>query len=148
MPNAGLAALLCAACGSGQARPSTAAAREWRSNARGALVQLQQDIAATALGGRTEAAAARALANTSDLFGLLVAYSDLGGCRKIIVATTAPPPIALSLARPCAHLERAAALFSRATVHSDPAALVSAGREARLAEPQIVSALADLHRRR
>ena len=142
----GLAALTCAACGSGQTK-TTAAAREWRANATGALTQLQQDVAATSVGGTTRADAARALANTSDLFGLLVAYSDLGGCRAMIVATTAPPPIALSLARPCAHLERAAALFTRATIHSDPAALVSAGREARLAQPQIVSALADLHRR-
>ena len=142
----GLAALLCAACGSGQAR-TTAATREWRANATGALAQLQQDIAATALGGTTRADAARALANTSDLFGLLVAYSDLGGCRAMIVATTAPLPVANDLARPCGHLERAAALFTRATVHSDPDALVRAGREARLAQPQLIRALAELRRR-
>jgi hypothetical protein len=136
----GLAALVCAACGSGQARTASAA-REWRANATGALTQLQQDVSATGVGGTTRADAARALANTSDLFGLLVAYSDLGGCRAMIAATTAPPAIAVQLARPCGRLERAAALFSRATVHSDPDALVRAGREARRAEPELVRAL-------
>jgi hypothetical protein len=144
----GLAALVCAACGGGQAGTSTAAAREWRSNALGALTQLQQDVTATSVGGTTRADAAHALADTSDLFGLLVAYSDLGGCRAMIAATTAPPLEAVKLARPCRHLQRAAALFTRATARSDPDALVRAGREARLAEPQLVRALADLHRRR
>jgi len=143
----GLAALLCAACGSGQAK-NAAANREWHANATGALTQLQQDIAATALGGTTRAEAARALANTSDLFGLLVAYSDLGGCGQIIAAVAAPAAIAAELARPCGHLERAAALFSRATVNSDPDALVRAGREARRAEPQLVHALVVARRSR
>jgi hypothetical protein len=136
----GLATLVCVACGSGQARTATAS-REWRANAAGALTQLQQDVSATDLGGTTRADAASALANTSDLYGLLVAYSDLGGCRRMIAATTAPAPVAVQLARPCVHLERAAAYFSRATARSDPDALVRAGREARRAEPELVHAL-------
>jgi hypothetical protein len=141
----GLAALVCAACGSGQATTAPAS-REWRANAAGALTQLQQDVAATDVGGTTRADAAGALADTSDLFGLLVAYSDLGGCRQMIAATTAPAAVASQISRPCAHLERAAALFSRATVRSDPDALVRAGREARRAEPELVHALAVVRR--
>jgi hypothetical protein len=141
-----LAALVCAACGSGQARTGTTA-REWRANATGALTQLQQDVAATGVGGTTRADAAHALKDTSDLFGLVIAYSDLGGCRAMIAATTAPADVALELARPCGHLQRAAALFTRATVTSDPDELVAAGREAERAEPQLVRALALLKRR-
>jgi hypothetical protein len=143
----GLAALVCAGCGSGQAK-TAAATREWRANARGALIQLRQDVAATAVGGTTRADAARALASTSDIFGLLVAYADLGGCRAMIRATTAPLPVAKELARPCGHLERAARLFTRATVRSDPDALVRAGREARRAEPELVHALLVVRRGR
>ena len=145
---AGVTALVCAACGSGQASTSKAAAREWRANAAGALGQLQQDVSAAAIGGTTRADAARALADTSDVFGLLVAYSDFGGCRAMIVATTAPPPVVQRLAQPCAHLERAARLFTRAMASSDPATLVRAGHEVRLAEPQLVRALADVHGRK
>ena len=143
----GLAALMCAACGSGQARTRTAA-REWRANAAGALAQLQKDVTAIDIGGTTGAEAARALADTSDLFALLVAYTDLGGCRAMIAATTAPPPVAVQLARPCVHLQRAAALFSRATVRADPGALVRAGGEARRAEPELVHALVIVRRGR
>ena len=143
-------ALVCAACGSGQATTAktTSATREWRANARGALIQLKQDVDATGVGGTTRRDAARALANTSDLFGLLIAYSDLGGCRAMIAATAAPPPIAAQIARPCAHLQRAAALFTRATVHTDAGALVRAGREARRAEPELVHALVVVRRAR
>jgi hypothetical protein len=143
----GVAALICSACGSGQARTTTAT-REWRANARGALIQLKQDVDATDVGGTTRRDAARALANTSDLFGLLVAYSDLGGCRAMIAATAAPAPVAAQLAVPCGHLQRAASLFTRATVHSDADALVRAGREARRAEPELVHSLVVLRRAR
>jgi hypothetical protein len=146
-PLVGVVALVCAACGSGQAKTTTAT-REWRANARGALIQLKQDVDATGVGGTTRADAARALANTSDLFGLLVAYSDLGGCRAMIAATAAPAPLAAQLARPCNHLQRAAALFTRATVHSDANALVRAGQEARRAEPELVHALVVVRRAR
>jgi hypothetical protein len=142
-----IVALVCAACGSGQAKTTTAT-REWRANARGALIQLKQDVDATDVGGTTRRDAARALASTSDLFGLLVAYSDLGGCRAMIAATAAPPPIAAQLARPCGRLQHAAALFTRATVHTDADALVRAGREARRAEPELVHALVVVRRAR
>ena len=57
---------------------------EWRANARQVVQQLRVDIATAAVGGTTPVAAAEALRNTSDLYALLVAYSDLGGCHQMV----------------------------------------------------------------
>jgi len=103
--------------------------------------QLRVDIATAAVGGTTTAGAAKALRDTSDLYALLVAYSDLGGCRQMVSSTSAPIPVARALAPACRHLERASALFARAAQRSDPAALVRASHELALAEPALVRAM-------
>jgi len=103
--------------------------------------QLRVDIATAAVGGTTVRDAAKALKNTSDLYALLVAYSDLGGCRQMVTSAAPPERVARALAPACRHLERASALFARATQRSDPAALVRATREIGLAQPSLVRAM-------
>jgi len=142
---AALFAATVAACGVRTTTPPAQAA-EWRANARQVVQELQADIAAAAAGGTTRASAARALANLSDMYGLLVAYSDLGGCRAMVGGTGAPPRVASALGSACTHLQRAAALFARAARRTDPAALAQATRESALAEPQLVRALLAVQR--
>jgi hypothetical protein len=103
--------------------------------------QLRVDIATAAVGGTTTVAAAKALRDTSDLYALLVAYSDLGGCRQMVSSAAPPPRVARVLAPACRHLERASALFAQATQRSDPAALVRASHEIGLAQPALVRAM-------
>ena len=105
------------------------------------MQQLRVDIATAAVGGTTTAGAAKALRDTSDLYALLVAYSDLGGCRQMVRSAGAPSRVARLLVPACRHLERASALFARATQRSDPAALVRAAHELGLAEPALVRAM-------
>jgi hypothetical protein len=139
------AAVVCAA-GCGAARPAApAVSTQWRANATQLVQQLRGDIAAAALGGTTRAGAARALRDTSDLYALLVAYSDLGGCRQMVSSAAAPARVARVLVPACRHLERAAALFARATQRSDPAALVLATHEIGLAQPALVRAMLAIH---
>jgi hypothetical protein len=108
--------------------------------------QFRVDIATAAVGGTTTADAAKALRNTSDLYALLVAYSDLGGCRQMVSSAAAPVGVVRALAPACRHLERASALFARATQRSDPAALVRATHELGLAEPALVRAMLAIRR--
>jgi hypothetical protein len=132
-------AALLGAAGCGAARPaSPVVSATWQANAGQVVQQLRVDIATAAVGGTTTEAAARALRDTSDLYALLVAYSDLGGCRQMVTSAAAPPRVARALAPACRRLERASALFARATQRSDPAALVRATREIRLAQPSLV----------
>jgi hypothetical protein len=104
------------------------------------------DIATAGVGGMTPSAAAEALRNTSDLYALLVAYSDLGGCGQMVRSVAAPANVARAFAPACRHLERASTLFARATKRSDPAALVSATREIGLARPSLVRAMLAIRR--
>jgi hypothetical protein len=112
----------------------------WRANAADVVRQLREDVAVAALGGETRRTARRALASTSDMYALLVTYSDLGGCRAMVAATAAPPRIVRPLLASCTHLQRAAALFSAAATATSPAQLVRATREAQLAAPRLVEA--------
>lgn len=132
---------LAAGCG-GRAHRAASSTGEWRSNALGVLVQLREDVSLTATGSSTLAEARRALTNDSDLYALLLAYSDLGGCRATVAHAGAPPELERVLARPCRMLERAAASFTRATTRSDPRALLRAARQAHAAEPLLVRAIA------
>jgi len=134
-------------CGAGGGAPRAAPPSDWRSNALGLLEQLQGDLATTQLGGTTRAAAARALADTSQLYALLVAYTDLGGCGRMAADTQAPAAVARSFAGACADLERAAASFARAATRDDPRALARATRIAALAEPGLVATLVAVKRR-
>jgi protein-disulfide isomerase len=136
------AALLAAtvACGGPGARLPTPRA-EWQANARQVAEQLRGDVAAAEIGGTTRRAAARALADTSDLYGLLVAYADLGGCHAMVGAIGAPARVVATFDPVCAHLQRAAALFAVAARGNDAGALVRAGDELGLAQPHLVRAL-------
>jgi hypothetical protein len=114
---------------------------DWRANARQVVQQLRVDIATAAVGGTTTADAAKALRDTSDLYALLVAYSDLGGCRQMVSSAGPPARVARVLVPACRHLERASALFARATQRSEPGALVQAAHEIGLAQPALVRAM-------
>jgi hypothetical protein len=140
-------ALLVAAAGCGAARPAPpVVSADWQANAGQVVQQLRVDIAAAAVGGTTTGAAAEALRDTSHLYALLVAYSDLGGCRQMVSSVAAPARVARAFAPACRHLERASALFSRATQRSDPDALVRATHEIGLAEPSLVRAMLAIRR--
>jgi hypothetical protein len=135
------AALVCAAgCGATR-RPPPVVPVDWRANARQVVQQLRVDIATAAVGGTTTADAAKALRDTSDLYALLVAYSDLGGCRQMVSSAGPPARVARVLVPACRHLERASALFARATQRSEPGALVRAAHEIGLAQPALVRAM-------
>ena len=134
-------ALLAAGCG---AKPAPGGA--WRANARQVVTQLRADIASVETVGPTEGAARAQLANVSDLFGLLLAYTDLSGCSTMMQSTGAPPRVARELARPCGKLERAATLFVQANTHRDPSALVAATKAAASAQPDLVKAAAIISR--
>ena len=129
-----------AGCGAPRQAPPVVSAA-WRANALQVVQQLRVDIATAAVGGSTTEDAAKALHDTSDLYALLVAYSDLGGCRQMVSSAGPPARVASVLVPACRHLERASALFARATQHSDPAALVRATREIALAQPLLVRAM-------
>ncbi|HZQ15825.1 MAG TPA: hypothetical protein VFA82_03540 [Gaiellaceae bacterium] len=135
------AGLLAAGCG-GATSPRDATA--WRANASGVLLQLRDDVAQAAVAGQTVGEARRALRDESDLFALVIVYSDLGGCRAMVRNAGAPARVEAALALPCPVLERAAATFSHAVARSDADALLRAGREARDAQRLIVRALAAL----
>jgi hypothetical protein len=137
---AALLAATLAACGGPGARPATPRA-QWQANARQVVEQLRGDVAAAEIGGTTRSAAAHALADISDLYGLLVAYSDLAGCRAMVGATSAPAHVVAAFDPVCAHLQHAAALFAVAAQETDASALVRAGREVGLAQPPLVRAL-------
>jgi len=132
------------ACGGSGSAP--ASARTWRANADGALLQLHEDVAATSTGGDSLAAARRALRDESDLYALVMAYADLGGCSSMIRNLGAPPELEARLALPCGPLERAAGAFTQATSHSDPRALLRASRLATRADRLLVRALATLRK--
>jgi hypothetical protein len=114
---------------------------DWRANARQVVQQLRVDIATAAVGGTTTADAAKALRDTSDLYALLVAYSDLGGCRQMVSSAGPPARVARVLVPACRHLARASELFARATQRSEPGALVRAAHEIGLAQPALVRAM-------
>ena len=144
---AGLAAValtaVLAACGGTAAQPLAAAHdREWAANLQGVIDQFQRDLELAAGGGSTVPAARRALRDQADMYTMLVAYTDFGGCGHMVAAAGETPPhftrLRRTLAAACALLEQAAALFTRATTANDPRALVEAGRRTRRALPLLL----------
>lgn len=125
------ALFLCAACG---AAPATQPSPAWRSNAAELLTQLRGDIASV----QSVEPSRRAFTDAGDLYVLLVAYSDLAGCTSMAGQTAAPAAAIRELARPCPHLERAAALFTQAEAESDARLLARASHEASLAGPALI----------
>lgn len=115
--------MLLAACGG---RATVSSASEWKDNTNRAIVQLRHDAVVV------EASKDNALHDDSQLFVLLVAYTDFGGCRHMTAAAGTTPArmraVAQLLDRACGGLERAAALFTRATTRNDVRALREARR--------------------
>src|SRR4051812_4220010 len=81
-------AALAAGCG---ANEPTASDRQWIANARGVVDQLHGDIV-TVAGFDEPGAARRGLRDDSQLYELLVAYTDFGGCLHMTAAVGAEPP--------------------------------------------------------
>jgi hypothetical protein len=102
--------------------------------------QLRGDVVAIAQFDRLAPARA-ALRDDSQLYGLLVSYTDMGGCRHMTATLGRRPPgelaVARSLDRACAHLTRASALFARATERHEAQALVAATSAALAALPSL-----------
>jgi hypothetical protein len=152
----GLALLLVvstvAGCGGSAAspRPPVGANSEWVANVTVVISQLRNDVAQTQVITPTPRAGLAALKDESTLYALLIAYSDLAGCRHIVASAGSPPPraatVGASLGAACVHLERAALLFTRAVTHHDGRPLATATREARRALPVLVRAAASLAR--
>jgi hypothetical protein len=131
-------------CGESASLPQD---REWSANARGVVDQLRADVVAVS-GFDRVGAARHGLRDESQLYGLLVAYTDFGGCRHMVAALGVEPPgragAVRLLDRVCRHLQRADRLFTHAVAQSAPALLVLATREAVLAVPLLDGAALDL----
>jgi hypothetical protein len=111
--------------------------REFIANTSGVIDQLDQDVSVATPAGIDLTAARAALRNESDLFGLLIAYSDFGGCNKMVAAIGEAPPhfrvVVRQLTVACARFERGAALFTRAASKRDARALLAASRQIKAA---------------
>jgi hypothetical protein len=106
-------------------------------NANGVIDQLTGDVSAAALAGPGLRGARRSLADLSDLYGLLVAYTDFGGCSRMVSGIGDPPPryagVVDGLDHACARFEHAAGLFTRAASEHDAHALLAASGEVKVA---------------
>jgi hypothetical protein len=147
---AAAAAAVLAACGGAPARTPRSAASEWTANASGVIDQLRADAVA-ASDGDSPSSARAVLHDESRLYGLLIAYSDFGGCRHMTGALgDTPAGFAATMAtleRACADLQRGAALFTRAASHEDVPALVAAAHAVSAAEPLLQQAALELRER-
>jgi hypothetical protein len=135
-----LAVAYLAGCGAGahgKHVSGVAADREWVANTKGVIDQLNEDVSVVAPAGNGLRAARRALHDESDLFALLVAYTDFGGCNQMVGAAGEAPPryrrVASALELACRHFSDAGALFTRAASNTDAEALLRASRQVRLA---------------
>jgi hypothetical protein len=128
-------AIACSGCG-GTTRSHAAPGRdrEWAANAGNLIDQLRGDVVLTWNAGDTLPAARRALGNDSDLYALVLAYTDFGGCGTMVSGLGSPSarlvPVKTALATACGHLQRASALFTRSTRDTDPRSLLAASRQA------------------
>jgi hypothetical protein len=144
-----VAAAMLAGCGTSAAAPaSRGAEREWVANASGVLDQLSEDLDAASGGGATVSSARRALHDESTLYGLLLSYTDFGGCNTMVADVGRPAaqfrPVERTLRLACVRLQRAATLFTRAASHTDPHALLAASRQAARASPLLYRATLQL----
>jgi hypothetical protein len=141
-------AAFAAGCGAGAPPPTD---REWIANTRGVVEQLRGDVVAVA--GYDRVAAARVgLRDESQLYGLLVSYTDFGGCRHMVAAVGVEPPglasAVRSLQRACLHLQQADLLFTRSVAGHAPRLLVAATHQALAAVPSLDGAALELARGR
>ncbi len=130
--------------------PVPGADREWVANTVGVIDELERDVLLAASGGATVAAARHALRDQSDVYTILVAYTDFGGCNYMVSAAGTPAErharVQRELASVCTMLERAAVLFTQAVTHHDAPALLTATRTTLRAYPLLVQAKAELDR--
>jgi hypothetical protein len=119
--------------------------REWVDNASGVIDQLNGDVSAAEPARPGLAGARRSLGDLSELYGLLVAYTDFGGCTKMVGGIGRTPPqfvvVVDRLGPACTHFERAAALFTRAASGHDPRALLAASREVKAGQALLYRAM-------
>jgi hypothetical protein len=122
--------------------------RQWTANVAGLIDQLRNDVVLSADGSGDVASARRALHDDSDLYDLVLAYSDFGGCDHMLanagVASARFARVVATLGAACSRLQHAATLFSRAASGNDPQALLAASREAGRASPSLVRAALEL----
>ena len=145
---AGWVGLLAACGGTSAPAGSQQGDRQWVANAGGVIDELERDVLLAGSGGSSYAAAAAALRDESNLYTVLVAYSDFGGCDHMVSAAGVPTAryanVERTLTATCVLLQRAAALFTRAASTHDAGALVAATRTMLEASPLLVRAKAEL----
>jgi len=121
-----------------------AADQQWVDNASGVIDQLSGDVAAAQPPVPGLDGARQSLRDLSELYGLLVAYTDLGGCSKMVGGIGEVPAgfdaVRSRLVAACPGLERGAELFTRATSRHDARALVAAWREVEASRPLLYRA--------
>jgi hypothetical protein len=122
--------------------------RVWIDNAERFVATLNSDLGLTTSGGPTLADARRAMAGTSGVYTMLVAYGLFGDCGPALAAVgvAAPPAhrVVATLISACARLEHAAALFQQAMTRNEPEALLAATRTALGTAPLLARARLEL----
>jgi hypothetical protein len=112
--------------------------------------QLERDVVLAGSGGSTLPTARQALQHPSNLYTILVAYTDFGGCNHMVSAAGAAAVrfvrVERSLAAACTLLQRAAVLFTRAATRHDARALLTATRTTLRASPLLIRAKTELDR--
>jgi hypothetical protein len=135
------------ACGATTPPPAD---RQWTANARGVIDQLRGDVVAVS-GFDRLGSARQGLSRESQLYGLVVAYTDIGGCRHMVAAVGAEPANRARavelLGRACRRLQAAGRLFAQAVARDAPRLLVGATRRAVAAVPLLDAAALELARR-
>jgi hypothetical protein len=137
------------ACGGTSARV-VGADEEWVANTGGVIDELERDVLLAGSGGDTMLAARHALHDQSNLYTILVAYTDFGGCNHMVFTAGTPAPrfalVERTLSTACTLLQHAAVLFTRAVTRHDARALLTATRTTLLASPLLLRAKAELDR--
>jgi hypothetical protein len=140
-------AAVVAGCGT---QPPPPTDHQWIANAKGVVEQLRRDIVAVSGYDRVDSARA-GLRDQSQLYGLLVSYTDFGGCRHMVAAVGVEPdglaPAVVHLQRACVRLQDADRLFTRAVAGDAPRLLSRATRQALAAVPSLDAAALALARR-
>jgi hypothetical protein len=138
------AGAFCTGCGE-SAKPLNS--RQFSANAAGVIYQLHGDLASAAAVGDL-GDARRALSHPSDLYPLLMAFADLGGCNAMRRNAGNGGPrfgrVEATLRAACRFLERGSRLFTTAATRSDAVVLLAAARTTALASPLLYRAEAEL----
>jgi hypothetical protein len=106
----------------------------------------------SAHGGANLEAARRAIGNESDIYTMLVAYTQFGDCNREL-GNVGPPAsraraVVALIVSACSRLQRASSLFQDAMTNDRPEALLAATRAATDAAPLLAEAQSGLSRLR